>query len=70
MFCRAYLDPPDEGDKDPLLPPRMAPPCQQAKVVMNYLKLYENEFTVMNWPGNSPDLNGRPLLQEPRRLYA
>jgi transposase len=32
-------------------------PCHKAKVVMSYLKEYENEFTVMDWPGNSPDLN-------------
>ena len=32
-------------------------PCHKAKVVMNYLKEYENEFTIMDWPGNSPDLN-------------
>jgi transposase len=32
-------------------------PCHKAKVVMNFLKESDNEFTVMDWPGNSPDLN-------------
>jgi transposase len=32
-------------------------PCHKSKVVMNHLKQYEKEFTIMDWPGNSPDLN-------------
>jgi hypothetical protein len=32
-------------------------PCHKARLVTNYLKQYENDFTVMDWPGNSPDLN-------------
>ena len=30
-------------------------PCYKSKKVMAFLK--EQEFSVMDWPGNSPDLN-------------
>lgn len=32
-------------------------PCHKSRLVMNRLKEMENEFNVMDWPGNSPDLN-------------
>jgi len=32
-------------------------PCHRSKDVMKRLKEMENEFAVMDWPGNSPDLN-------------
>ncbi len=32
-------------------------PCHTSKRAMVYLKEKEDEFTVMDWPGNSPDLN-------------
>lgn len=32
-------------------------PCHKAKLVMAHLKTFQDEFTVMDWPGNSPDLN-------------
>jgi transposase len=32
-------------------------PCHKSKLVMNRLKEMEKEFTVLDWPGNSPDLN-------------
>ncbi len=32
-------------------------PCHKAKVVMAKLQEMEEEFHVMDWPGNSPDLN-------------
>jgi hypothetical protein len=32
-------------------------PCHKAKVVMAKLREMEDEFHVMDWPGNSPDLN-------------
>jgi hypothetical protein len=32
-------------------------PCHKSKVVMGRLKEMENKFKVMDWPGNSPDLN-------------
>ena len=38
-------------------------PCHKAEVVMNYLKQYENEFTIMDWLCNSPNLNTIENLQ-------
>ncbi len=35
--------------------PQDGAPCHKSKVVM--LKIKELEFQVMEWPGNSPDLN-------------
>jgi transposase len=32
-------------------------PCHKSKLVMGKLKEMEREFRVMDWPGNSPDLN-------------
>jgi septum formation topological specificity factor MinE len=32
-------------------------PCHTSKRVMAYLREKEDEFTVLDWPGNSPDLN-------------
>jgi transposase len=32
-------------------------PCHTSKVVMNRLKEMKAEFSVLDWPGNSPDLN-------------
>jgi transposase len=32
-------------------------PCHKSKVVMSKLKEMEKEFKVLDWPGNSPDLN-------------
>jgi transposase len=32
-------------------------PCHKSKHVMNRLKEIEKEFAVLDWPGNSPDLN-------------
>jgi transposase len=32
-------------------------PCHKSKLVMNRLKEMEKEFQVLDWPGNSPDLN-------------
>jgi transposase len=32
-------------------------PCHKRKVVMNYLKESQVQFSIMDWPGNSPDLN-------------
>jgi len=32
-------------------------PCHRAKVVSRFLEDYEDEFDIIDWPGNSPDLN-------------
>ena len=32
-------------------------PCHKSKKVMEHLRTFEKEFSVMDWPGNSPDLN-------------
>jgi transposase len=32
-------------------------PCHTSKLVMKRLKEMEDEFKVLDWPGNSPDLN-------------
>jgi transposase len=32
-------------------------PCHKCKKVMAVLKEYKEEFSVLDWPGNSPDLN-------------
>lgn len=32
-------------------------PCHKSKKVMKYLKNFQSEFKVIDWPGNSPDLN-------------
>jgi transposase len=32
-------------------------PCHKSKIVMNFLKESQGQFSIMDWPGNSPDLN-------------
>jgi hypothetical protein len=32
-------------------------PWHKSKVMMNYLKESQEQFSIMDWPGNSPDLN-------------
>ncbi len=32
-------------------------PCHKSKVVMNFLKESQGQFSIMDWPGNSQDLN-------------
>ncbi len=32
-------------------------PCHKSKVVMNFLKGSQGQFSIMDWPGNSLDLN-------------
>jgi transposase len=32
-------------------------PCHKSKLVMAFLKQSEKEFKIIDWPGNSPDLN-------------
>jgi hypothetical protein len=32
-------------------------PCHKSKVVMTFLKQSQEEFSIIDWPGNSPDLN-------------
>jgi hypothetical protein len=32
-------------------------PCHKSKVVMSFLKQSQEEFSIIDWPGNSPDLN-------------
>jgi hypothetical protein len=32
-------------------------PCHKSKGVMSLLKQCQEEFSIIDWPGNSPDLN-------------
>jgi hypothetical protein len=32
-------------------------PCHKSKKVMDHLKEFKKEFDILDWPGNSPDLN-------------
>jgi hypothetical protein len=32
-------------------------PCHTSKLVKNYLNESRDRFSIMDWPGNSPDLN-------------
>ncbi|KAL1256382.1 hypothetical protein QQF64_011927, partial [Cirrhinus molitorella] len=32
-------------------------PCHKAKMVQGWFKEHNNEFEVLTWPSNSPDLN-------------
>ncbi len=32
-------------------------PCHKSKIVISFLKQSHEEFSIIDWPGNSPDLN-------------